>query len=166
MAHYCVNCGTPLGARVVDGQELEACDRCGFILWRDPKVVTMVVVEDRAGEIVLGRRGTEPGYGLWCLPGGFVNGDEHPADSAVRECREELGVTEVDLSDVTFIDGQPAAALDCEARLRYHAAPVPAVYEAGRLRLAEPFCGAAPGQAAVLYQGTRVLGGGLIRRAA
>src|SRR5207247_2511898 len=90
VAHYCVNCGTPLGARVVDGQELEACDGCGFILWRDPKVVTMVVVEDRAGEIVLGRRGTEPGYGLWCLPGGFVNDDEHPAASAVRECLEEI----------------------------------------------------------------------------
>ena len=96
----------------------------------------------------------------------YVLGIDAGANRLLVGRREELGVTEVDLSDVTFIDGQPAAALDCEARLRYHAAPVPAVYEAGRLRLAEPFCGAAPGQAAVLYQGTRVLGGGLIRRAA
>jgi 8-oxo-dGTP diphosphatase len=41
--------------------------------------------------VVVGRRSIEPGYGLWCLPGGYVNDDEHPADSAVRECREEIG---------------------------------------------------------------------------
>src|SRR4029077_14836099 len=33
----------------------------------------------------------EPGYGLWCLPGGFVNQDEHPAEAAIRECMEEIG---------------------------------------------------------------------------
>ena len=123
MAHYCVNCGTPLGARVVDGQELEACDGCGFILWRDPKVVTMVVVEDRAGEIVLGRRGTEPGYGLWCLPGGFVNDDEHPAASAVRECLEEIraGVDITGLLGVYHIgrrDAPGMVAIAYRGRLR------------------------------------------------
>ena len=76
---------------MVEGRELEACPRCDFVLWRDPKVVTLVVVEDSDGAIVLGRRGIEPGYGAWCLPGGFVNDDEHPADAAVRECEEEIG---------------------------------------------------------------------------
>lgn len=90
MAHFCVNCGIPLELREVEGRELEACGRCGFVLWRDPKVVTIVVVETDSGEVVMGRRGIEPGYGLWCLPGGFVNDDEHPADSAVRECWEEI----------------------------------------------------------------------------
>jgi len=90
VGHYCVNCGIALGTRVIEGKELEACEHCGFILWRDPKVVTMIVVEDGAGQIILGRRGTEPGFGLWCLPGGFVNADEHPAASAVRECLEEI----------------------------------------------------------------------------
>ncbi|MGH7777386.1 MAG: NUDIX domain-containing protein [Candidatus Dormibacterales bacterium] len=88
--HYCVNCGTPLARVEVEGQVLEGCGVCGFVLWRDPKVVTMVVVE-AAGEIVLGRRALEPGYGLWCLPGGFVNDHEHPAAAAARECREEIG---------------------------------------------------------------------------
>jgi len=77
--------------------------------------------------------------------------------------REELGTSEVRLREVTFIDGPPHSELECEARLRYRARPVPAVYAPeGRLRLAEPFAGAAPGQAAVLYRGTRVLGGGTI----
>src|SRR5262249_60582069 len=53
-------------------------------------VVTLVVVENDDRHVVVGRRAIEPGYGLWCLPGGYVNDDEHPADSAVRECREEI----------------------------------------------------------------------------
>jgi tRNA-specific 2-thiouridylase len=80
--------------------------------------------------------------------------------------REELAVSEVDLEQVSFLDGgPPAEPLQCEARLRYHAPPIPAVYSSGRLSLAEPFLGPAPGQAAVLYRGSRVLGGGIISRA-
>jgi tRNA-specific 2-thiouridylase len=80
--------------------------------------------------------------------------------------RQELAVSEVELEDVSFLDGMPRTEpLECQARLRYHAPPIPAVYGSGRLRLAEPFFGPAPGQAAVLYQGSRVLGGGIISRA-
>ncbi len=97
MAHYCVRCGTELETRIIEGREMEACPNDDFILWRDPKVASAVVVEADGG-IVLGRRSIEPGYGLWCLPGGFVNDDEHPADAARRECLEvlELGVFPVD----------------------------------------------------------------------
>ena len=91
MGHFCVNCGTALVPRVIEGREVEACPRDSFILWHDPKVSTAVVVEADGG-IVLGRRSIEPGYGLWCLPGGFVNDDEDPAIAAVRECREEISV--------------------------------------------------------------------------
>ena len=89
MGHFCVNCGSALAPRVIEGREVEACPNDGFILWHDPKVSTAVVVEAEGG-IVLGRRSIEPGYGLWCLPGGFVNDDEDPAVAAVRECREEI----------------------------------------------------------------------------
>ena len=47
-----------------------------------------------------------------------------------------------------------------------HSPAIPATYEDRRLTLDEPFLGAAPGQAAVLYAGTRVLGGGTIPAAA
>lgn len=99
VGHFCVNCGIPLEPRTVEGRELEGCPRCGFVLWRDPKVVTIVVVETGTGEVVVGRRGIEPGYGLWCLPGGYVNDDEHPADAAARECREEIAA-DVDVTDL------------------------------------------------------------------
>ena len=89
MGHFCVNCGAALVPRVIEGREVEGCARDSFILWHDPKVSTAVVVEADGG-IVLGRRAIEPGYGLWCLPGGFVNDDEDPAVAAARECLEEI----------------------------------------------------------------------------
>ena len=88
-----------------------------------------------------------------------------PANRLVVGRKEELGAREVDLRDVSFIGGATDGPLACEARLRYHAQPIAAVYEGGRLTLDEPFLGAAPGQAAVLYSGSRVLGGGLIAAA-
>jgi ADP-ribose pyrophosphatase YjhB (NUDIX family) len=75
--------------RIVEGREVEACPRDEFILWHDPKVSTAVVVEVDGG-VLLGRRAIEPGYGLWCLPGGYVNDDEAPAGAAARECMEEI----------------------------------------------------------------------------
>lgn len=90
-SHYCLNCGIPLGFETREGREVEACKRCDFVLWHDPKVVALVVVENDRGELLLGRRGIDPGFGKWCLPGGFVNDDEDPADAAARECWEEVG---------------------------------------------------------------------------
>ena len=114
MSHFCVNCGAALVPRMIDGRELEACPNDSFVLWRDPKVASAVVVEVGGG-IVLGRRSIEPGYGLWCLPGGFVNHDEDPADAAIRECLEEisaqveltglLGVYHVAKTDASSIVG-------------------------------------------------------------
>jgi ADP-ribose pyrophosphatase YjhB (NUDIX family) len=90
VAHYCIRCGSELQTKVIEGREVEACSKDDFVLWRDPKVTSAVVVEVDGG-VVLGRRAIEPAYGEWCLPGGFVNHDEHPADAAVRECIEEVG---------------------------------------------------------------------------
>jgi tRNA-specific 2-thiouridylase len=95
----------------------------------------------------------------------YVTKVDAEANRIVVGRRSELARTEVELEDVTFIDGSAPDRLECEARLRYRARPIPAVYERDRLRLAEPFLGPAPGQAAVLYRGSRVLGGGTIRAA-
>lgn len=101
MAKFCLECGTALEKREFEGRLLDACPACDFVRWPDPKLVTITIVE-AAGGIVAGRRGIEPGYGLWCLPGGFVNDDEHPRESARRECREEIGA-EVEIGDVLGI---------------------------------------------------------------
>jgi tRNA-uridine 2-sulfurtransferase len=88
-----------------------------------------------------------------------------PANRLVVGRKEELGVREIDLRDMSFVDGSVAEPVRCEARLRYHASAIPGEYRSGRLSLDEPFLGAAPGQAAVLYAGSRVLGGGIIAAA-
>ncbi len=85
-----------------------------------------------------------------------------PSNRLVVGRKEELEVRDVELREVSFIDGSMDEPVRCQARLRYHAQAIPATYTPGRLALDEPFLGAAPGQAAVLYAGTRVLGGGTI----
>jgi tRNA-specific 2-thiouridylase len=65
----------------------------------------------------------------------------------------------------------PDDGAEVMVKLRSAQTPVPATLIAGsddtaELTLAEPVMGAAPGQAGVLYDGARVLGGGWIRRVA
>ena len=110
--------------------------------------------------------GQRSGFGDLAEPGPwYVVRVDAPSNGVVVGRREDLAVREVALRDVTFVDGAAAEPLPCEARLRYHASAISATYAAGRLALDEPFFGAAPGQAAVLYSGTRVLGGGIIAAA-
>ena len=131
-------------------------------------------VTDAAGRTLGTHRGTalytvgqRSGFGDLAEPGPwYVTRIDAATNQIIVGRRDDLAVREVSLEEVTFIDGATREPLQCEARLRYHAPAIPAVYEAGRLRLEAPFLGAAPGQAAVLYSGSRVLGGGIIAAAA
>jgi tRNA-specific 2-thiouridylase len=107
--------------------------------------------------------GQRSGLGSLRAPGPwYVTRVDTAANQVHVGRREHLEITDLRLEDVTFVAGSEIEPLACEARLRYHAPSLPATYERGRLRLAVPFLAAAPGQAAVLYDGTRVLGGGTI----
>jgi ADP-ribose pyrophosphatase YjhB (NUDIX family) len=88
-AKFCQQCGTEMKLHEIDRRLVPVCPNCGFTAWSNPVVATMVVIETPGG-LILGRRSIEPGYGLWCLPGGFVNEDEAPAEAAMRECLEEI----------------------------------------------------------------------------
>ena len=78
------------------------------------------------------------------------------------------GITQADPAGVSVaVPGDPAATdallpFDCHVQVRAHADPVPAVAHVagGELVVAvsEPLLGVAPGQTAVIYVGTRVLG--------
>jgi 8-oxo-dGTP diphosphatase len=50
------------------------------------------IVHDRAGRLLLIRRGHPPGDGLWSLPGGRVEPGESDAEAVVRELIEETGL--------------------------------------------------------------------------
>jgi 8-oxo-dGTP diphosphatase len=51
--------------------------------------LTIILDSDRVLTVL---RAHEPRAGRWALPGGFCDGWETPAQAAVREAREELGV--------------------------------------------------------------------------
>ena len=92
----------------------------------------------------------------------YVMRIDSAANRLVVGRKEELATTEVVLRDLTFVEPDPPRRLRCTARLRYHSRAIAATLDGARLLLDEPFFGAAPGQSAVLYEGTKVLGGGVI----
>ncbi len=88
---YCPRCADELVESVVRESRRLTCPSCHFILYRNPAPVTATIAE-RDGSILLVRRRYAPGRGLWCLPTGFIENDETPEESAVREVREESGM--------------------------------------------------------------------------
>ena len=84
--------GSRFGA--VDGEHRErlVCDTCGHIVYVNPRIVVTAFPVTDDGELVLLRRGIEPGYGTWAQPGGFLEVDETVNQGAIRETLEETGL--------------------------------------------------------------------------
>jgi ADP-ribose pyrophosphatase YjhB (NUDIX family) len=91
---FCSNCGSALVFGSVAGEDRDrlACPTCGHIAYVNPRLVVTTFPITEAGEIVLIRRGIEPGMGLWAQPGGFLEVDETVNQGAIRETWEETGL--------------------------------------------------------------------------
>jgi ADP-ribose pyrophosphatase YjhB (NUDIX family) len=91
---FCSRCGSALTFGAIPGEDRErlACDTCGHIVYVNPRLVVTTFPITDAGEIVLIRRGIEPGKGAWAQPGGFLEVDETVHEAAIRETREETGL--------------------------------------------------------------------------
>ena len=88
---YCPYCGRLLEPRPLANQVRPACSQCGFVHFHNPKVAVIGLLEE-AGQLLLVRRGINPGKGLWALPGGYMDSGEMPEEALRRELHEELGV--------------------------------------------------------------------------
>ena len=92
--NFCSNCGSALNLGAVDGEDRDrlSCAACGHIAYVNPRLVvtTLPITDD--GQLVLLRRGIEPGRGAWAQPGGFLEVDETVHEAAIRETLEETGL--------------------------------------------------------------------------
>src|SRR5438034_4043839 len=91
---FCQRCGTEIETGAPRASKLEPprCARCGEHLPVGPVPAVGVAVL-RTNRILLVRRRYAPMQGSWALPGGFLEVGETPAEAAVREAREETGLT-------------------------------------------------------------------------
>jgi len=87
-------CGASLEVGIVepDRKEHKVCTRCGFIYFLNPKLVAGCIVTDGDRALLI-RRGFEPARGKWTFPGGYVDLGETPERCAIRETREEIGMS-------------------------------------------------------------------------
>jgi bifunctional NMN adenylyltransferase/nudix hydrolase len=59
-----------------------------------PVFVTVDAIVIQSGHVLMVKRKSEPGKGLWALPGGFLNAatDKSVQDAMIRELKEETGI--------------------------------------------------------------------------
>ena len=90
---YCSQCGGAVSLRTQErgGGPRYICESCRSIFYQSPRLVAGCIAEWE-GKLLLCRRGTEPGYGLWTLPAGFLEYGEATDKGARREVLEEAGV--------------------------------------------------------------------------
>lgn len=83
----------------------------------DRPIIAVGAIVAENGRVLMARRGKEPSYGLWSVPGGAVHLGEDLKAAACREIKEELGI-EVELTDV--IEIMERVTRDAEGRIQYH----------------------------------------------
>ena len=76
----------------LDGRKRLSCPECGWINYENPVPVVSCAAINRTGEILITKRNIEPGKNKWALPGGFVERNESPEKSCLRELKEETGI--------------------------------------------------------------------------
>ena len=137
----------------------EIVDEAGRVLGAHQGVIHFTVGQRKG----LGLGGGEPLYVLRLEP---------ETRRVVVGPQAALGRRRVPIAGVNWLGPAPASAgIEVSVKLRSAQPPLPARLTldregGGEAVLAEPAFGVAPGQACVVYDGTRVLGGGWIQRAA
>ena len=88
---FCSRCGESLIQQQRDGRLRPVCPACGQVVYLNPAPSVAAILEWR-GRVLLVKRNIEPGKGLWCLPGGFIEAGETAEEAVTREVREETGL--------------------------------------------------------------------------
>jgi ADP-ribose pyrophosphatase YjhB (NUDIX family)/peptidoglycan/LPS O-acetylase OafA/YrhL len=88
---HCPTCGMRLVLKEKGGKHRPACPNCQFVQFRNPSPGVVVLIE-KEGQVLLGRRSENYGAKKWGLPQGFIEFDEDFMTAAIREVKEETGL--------------------------------------------------------------------------
>ena len=104
---YCSVCGSLTVKKIPEGdnRERDCCENCGTIHYTNPKII-VGTIPYRDSAVLLCKRGIEPRYGKWTLPGGFLENGETVSQGAFRETIEETN-TEVEMGNLYAIYNVP-----------------------------------------------------------
>jgi tRNA-specific 2-thiouridylase len=152
-------------------------DYRAFLQRRAPEVVRPGPILNSGGK-VLGQHqglafytiGQRKGLGLAAPEPLYVLRMDSASNSLIVGTVDELGQTELNAGQVTYVSGRPPAGpIQITAKIRYKAQEVEATLtplpEArARLTFATPLRDITPGQAVVFMDGDQILGGGIIEK--
>lgn len=68
------------------------CRNCGFTYYFNPSAATVAVILNNRNELLVCRRGKDPGKGTLDLPGGFIDMYENGEEGVTREVLEETSL--------------------------------------------------------------------------
>lgn len=90
--NFCSLCAAAMEPTIVDSEQRLACsaDDCAYVYYPNPAPVAAGIVQI-GDAVVLAHNVAWPAH-WYSINTGFVEENEHPADAAVREVREELGI--------------------------------------------------------------------------
>lgn len=93
---FCSECANPVSLTIPQGDSRPryVCNQCRKVHYQNPRIVAgSIPVWEKNGQlqVLLCKRAIEPRYGLWTLPGGYMENGESTDQASIRETAEEAG---------------------------------------------------------------------------
>jgi len=103
MYKFCPKCGGELKVEGEIHEQAPVCRKCGFKFYQNSKPTSSALIINEKDEVLLLKRSTDPHFGKWDIPGGFLENGEDPITGLKREAKEELD-TEVEPIELISIN--------------------------------------------------------------
>ena len=93
--HFCPKCGSRYESAFTLDPLVFTCRVCNFEFYQNskPSAVVLIPCQEQPYQVLMLRRATSPQRGKLALPGGILNYNEDPAQAAIREIYEEIGLS-------------------------------------------------------------------------
>lgn len=91
---FCSRCGGKISLNLnhKDKSIAGVCLKCDAVYYDNPKIIVLSLI-DYKGKVLLCKRAIKPKLGCWALPGGYLERNETVESAAIRETKEETGVS-------------------------------------------------------------------------